>query len=165
MKFFYEVEMENFIDYLLKEYNLPSEVVCNKVIYSHSTKNKIDKKSNVPITNNIITVKIESFDKNHQKLASNSERFIDGQIERSKTKKLINIAPAELNNKFAAAKSQICSVINSTYNERLNELKDSIHELSEYCGSEIGVIPEVFINEAKITKETKPEKPKTKFEF
>ena len=157
--------MENFIDYLLKEYNLPSEVVCNKVVYTHSTKNKIDKKSSVPLTNNIITVKIESFDKFHNKLASFTERFIDGQIERPKTKALVNIAPAELNNRFGAAKSQICAVINSNYHERLNELNDSIHELNEYCGSEIGVIPDVFINEPKITKETKPEKPKTKFEF
>jgi len=157
--------MENFIEYLLKEYQLPSEVVCNKITYSHSTKNHIDKKSNVPITNNIITVKIESFDKHHNKLASITEHFIDGQIERSKTKALVNIAPSELNNKFAAAKSQICSVINSTYNERLNELKDSINELNEYCGSDIGVIPEEFINEPKIAKDVKPEKPKTKFEF
>lgn len=157
--------MENFIEYLLKEYQLPSEVVCNKTTFTHSTRNKIDKKSNVPITNNIITVKIESFDKNHQKLASITEHFIDGQIDRPKTKKLINIAPAELNNKFAAAKGEICGIIKRNYNERLNDLNDSIHELSEYCGSEIGVIPEVFINEAKITKETKPEKQKTKFEF
>lgn len=157
--------MEAFIDYLLKEYQLPSEVVCNKTTFTHSTKNRIDKKSNTPITNNIITVKIESFDKHHNKLASITEHFIDGNIERPKTKALVNIAPAELNNKFSAAKSQICSVINSIYNERLNELKDSIHELSEYCGSDISVIPDEFINEAKITKETKPEKQKTKFEF
>ena len=157
--------MEAFIDYLLKEYNLPSEVVCNKVVYTHSTKNKIDKKSNVPITNNIIAVKIESFDKRHQKLASITEHFIDGHIERSKTKPLVNIAPSELNNKFAAAKGEICGIITRTYHERLNELNDSIRELSEYCGSEIGVIPEEFINEPKITKDIKPEKPKTKFEF
>lgn len=157
--------MEAFIDYLLKEYQLPADVVCNKTTFTHSTKNHIDKKSNVPITNNIITVKIESFDKHHQKLASITEHFIDGQIERSKTKKLINISPPELNNKFASAKSQICSVINSTYNERLKDLKDSINELNEYCGSDISVIPEEFINEPKITKEIKPEKQKTKFEF
>ena len=157
--------MENFIDYLLKEYNLPSEVVCNKTTFTHSTKSKIDKKSNVPITNNIITVKIESFDKHHQKLASITEHFVDGQIDRPKTKKLINISPAELNNKFASAKSQICSVINSTYNEKLKDLKESMNELNEYCGSEISVIPDEFINEAKITKEPKPEKQKTKFEF
>ena len=157
--------MEAFIDYLLKEYQLPADVVCNKTTFTHSTKNKIDKKSNVPITNNIITVKIESFDKHHQKLASITEHFIDGQIDRPKTKKLINISPSELNNKFAAAKSQICSVINSTYNEKLKDLKESMNELNEYCGSEISVIPDVFVNEPKITKDVKPEKPKTKFEF
>ena len=160
--YFYVDEMEAFIDYLLKEFQLPADVVCNKTTFTHSTKNKIDKKSNVPITNNIITVKIESFDKHHQKLASITEHFIDGQIDRPKTKKLINISPSELNNKFAAAKSQICSVINSTYNERLKDLKDSINELNEYCGSDIGVIPEEFINEPKIAKDVKP---KTKFEF
>ena len=154
--------MEAFIDYLLKEYQLPADVVCNKTTFTHSTKNKIDKKSNVPITNNIITVKIESFDKHHQKLASITEHFIDGQIDRPKTKKLINISPSELNNKFASAKSQICSVINSTYNERLKDLKESMNELNEYCGSEISVIPDEFINEPKIAKDVKP---KTKFEF
>ena len=157
--------MEAFESYLLSEYNLPSNVCCNNFKYVHSTKNKVDKSSNRPITNNIITIKIDSYDANHNLISSHSEKFIDGHITRTDKNKLTNISPAELNNKFAAAKSQICSVINSTYNERLKDLKESINELNDYCGSDIGVIPEEFINEPKITKETKPEKPKTKFEF
>lgn len=157
--------MQDFIDYLLKEYQLPDSVVCNRVVYSHSTKNKIDKKSNVPITNNVITVKIESFDKMHHKLASITEHFVDGQISRTKTKPLINIAPAELNNKFAKAKAEICGIIKRNYNEKLNDLNDSMHELNDYCGNEMSIIPDEFVNEPQITKNVEPEKQKVKFEF
>ena len=157
--------MEAFIDYLLKEYQLPSEVVCNNVNFSYSSQSKIDKKSNVPITNHIITVKIDSYDKHHQKLNSNSERFVNGKINRPKTKKLINVSPDELNNKFGVAKASICAQIQKQNSDKVKELNDAINELNEYCGSDIGVIPDEFVNEAKITKEPKPEKQKTKFEF
>ena len=153
--------MDDFISYLLKEYQLPNDVVCNKVVCTHSTKNKIDKKSNIPITNNVITIKIESYDKEHQLLSSITEKFIDGQINRTKAKPLVNISPSELNNRFGVAKSFICSQIQKSYSDKLKDLNDSINELKQYCGSVNSVIPNEYINEPIITKEPI----KNKFEF
>ena len=157
--------MQDFIDYLLKEYLLPKEVVCHKVSFTHSSKLKIDKVSNVPITNHTITVKVDCFDKDHQKIASISERFIDGEIKRTKTKPLINISPAELNNRFAKAKVSICSRIQSNYADKLRELNDDINDLKEYCGRELSIIPTEFVNEPKVSREEEIENAKSKFEF
>ena len=157
--------MNDFVEYLLQEFQLPKEVVCHKVSFSHSSKVKIDKLSKVPITNHTITVKIDCFDDEHNKLASILERFIDGEIKRTKTKPLINISPAELNNRFGKAKLSICSRIQSNYADKLRELNDDINELKEYCGSDISIIPTEFVNEPKVAKEVEPEKSKSKFEF
>ena len=155
--------MDDFVEYLLKEFQLPSEVVCYKTSFTHSSKLKIDKLSNVPITNHTITVKVDCFDKDHQKIASISERFVDGEIKRTKTKPLINISPAELNNRFAKAKVSICSRIQSNYADKLRELNDDINDLKEYCGNDISIIPTEFVNEPKVSREE--ENVKSKFEF
>ena len=154
--------MEAFINYLLSEYQLSDEIVCNNVTFTYSQRNKIDKKSNVPITNHVITVKIDSYDKRHNKLATNSERFVNGKIERPKTKKLINISPDELNNKFGNAKASICSQIQKNNADKVKELNDVINDLKQYC-SNISVIPNEFVNEPTITKEET--KTKKTFEF
>ena len=155
--------IEAFIDYLLKEYQLPSDVVCNNINFTYSSKNKIDKKSHVPITNHVITVKIDSYDKSHNKLATNTERFINGHIDRPKNKKLINISPDELNNKFGNAKASICSQIQKNNSDKVKELNDIINDLSQYCGG-LSVIPNEFINEPSITPQ-EPTKKNKQFEF
>ena len=155
--------MENFINYLLSEYKLPSDVVCNNVIYSYSTQNKIDKKSKTPITNHVITVKIESYDKAHNKLATNTEHFINGKIQRPKAKKLINISPDELNNKFGLAKSDICALIKKQNSDKVNELTQIIDDITGYVGHDVSIIPNEFVNEHTITQQ-EPKKNK-QFEF
>ena len=154
--------MEEFINYLLKEFQLPADVVCHKVDYIYSNKNTIDKKSNRPITHNIITVKIDCYDKEHHKLASISEKFVNGHIQRPKSKKLINISPDELNNKFGKAKAFICSEIQKTNSNKVKELNEFINDLNQYCGN-TSIIPNEFINEPAITP-TEPVKNK-QFEF
>ena len=155
--------MQDFIDYLLKEFQLPKEVVCNKVDYGFSQKNEIDKKTNIPITHNIISVKIECFDKTHRKLAYISEKFVDGKIWRPKTKKLVNISPDELNNKFGIAKPAICARIQKENADKMKELNELLTDLKTYC-TNITVIPEEFINEPKLTP-TEPVAQKKVFEF
>ena len=141
--------MNAFESFLLSEYQLPSNVCCNKFTYSHSTRNKIDKPSNRPIVNNIINVKIDSYDDKHNLIATHVEKFIDGQIQRKKNNKLINISPAELNNRFAAAKQSIVNQIIAEYNVKLNEIQDKINEVNRYCKSN-GVIPNRFVNEPAV---------------
>ena len=142
--------MQSFESYLLSEYQLSNEVVCNKFSYTHSVKQKLDKKSSVPIVNNIINVHIESYDEKHNLIAAHSEKFVDGVIKRGKNKKLINISPDELNNRFSTAKSSIISLILHEYNTKLNDLQLKIKDLNKYAGPINNIIPMEFVNEPLI---------------
>ena len=164
--------MDEFVNYLLNEFNLPKEVVCYKTEFNFSQKNRIDKKSHIPITHNVMGVKIDCFDKEHNKLATINERFVDDQIKRPKNKKLINISPDELNNKFNAAKGYICSRIMNSNAAKMDELKELMKELSTYCPTST-IIPSEFIREPTIASDDsietnllqEPKKNKKQFEF
>ena len=159
--------MDAFEEYLLREYQPLSNVVCNKFTFTHCTKRKIDKTSQVPVINNIINVKIESYDEKHNLIATHCEKFIDGHISRTKQNKLINISPDELNNRFGAAKLQISQTINAEYTNKLNDIQEKINELNSYVKSN-GVIPNQFINEPQIAAKSNEEPAKKKnkhFEF
>ena len=158
--------MDAFEEYLLREYQPLSNAVCNKFTFTHSTKRKIDKTSQVPVINNIINVKIESYDEKHNLIATHCEKFIDGHISRTKQNKLINISPDELNNRFGAAKLQISQTINAEYTNKLNDIQEKINELNSYVKSN-GVIPNQFINEPQIAAKSneEPAKKNKHFEF
>ena len=161
--------MNAFESYLLNEYQLPSNVCCNKFTYTHSTKRKVDKSSKIPLINNVINVRVESYDDKHNLISTHTEKFIDGCINRSKQKKLINISPDELNNRFGAAKVNIVQQINAEYSVKLNEIQEKINELNSYCKSN-GVIPNRFVNEPKIADKPNIENVKSsnkikRFEF
>ena len=141
-------KMNEFEEYLLKEYH-DSNVVCTAFKYSHSAKEKIDKASKVPIINNTINVKIDSYDDKHNLIASHSEKFENGEIKRSKKNKLINIAPAELNNRFGAAKQQIANRIMHEYLLKLEDINQKIESLRSYVHCD-GIIPNEFVNEPAI---------------
>ena len=157
--------MDQFEQYLLSEYQLPSNVVCNKFTYAHTSKQTVDKASKIPIINHIINVKIISYDDKHNLISTHSEKFIDGRIQRTKQNKLINISPDELNNKFSFAKSSIINVIKSDYQNKLNDIQDKIKELDSYCRVD-GVIPTEFVNEPVIAEKSDSSKKIEKhFEF
>ena len=156
--------MEDFISYLLTEYQLSTTAICHKVNFTHSTKNKIDKLTKRPIINNIISVKIECFDKDHKLILSKNEKFVDGEIQRTKNNKLVNISPDELNNKFSFAKSSICGIIKNELEQKRNDLINKIDDLNSYCGNANTVIPQEFINEPKVAPAVVTENKKN-FEF
>jgi len=137
--------LESFEAYLLHEYN-DHNAVCVKFKYSHSIKQKVDKRSNVPIINNIINVKIDSYDSHHKLIASHSEKFVDGSIQRTKANPLVNIAPAELNNRFSSAKAEIATLIMNEYDVKLDEVTAKINQLNAYVHVD-HVIPNQFVNE------------------
>lgn len=140
--------MNSFEEYLLKEYNT-SGCVCVAFKYSHSAKEKIDKASKVPIINNTINVKVDCYDDKHNLLASHTEHFKDGEIQRSKNNPLINIAPAEINNRFASVKQDIANRIMSEYLLKLNDINEKIDSLRAYVHVN-GIIPSEFVNEPAI---------------
>jgi len=137
--------LESFEAYLLREYN-DNNAVCVKFKYSHSIKTTVDKVSKTPLIHNIITVKIDSYDAHHKLIASHSEKFVDGEIKRTKANPLVNIAPAELNNKFAAAKAEIATLIMNEYDVKLDEVTTKINQLNAYVHVD-HVIPNQFVNE------------------
>ena len=141
--------LESFEAYLLHEYN-DHNAVCVKFKYSHSIKTTVDKVSKTPLIHNIINVKIDSYDSHHKLIASHSEKFVDGEIKRSKANPLVNIAPAELNNKFAAAKAEIATLIMYEYDVKLDEVTTKINQLNSYV--HVGhVVPNQFVNEPVVT--------------
>lgn len=154
--------LEDFVSYLLKEFKLPTDVVCHKVSFNHSSKVKQDKKSErlgeskplcgeVFVKNNIVSVKIDCFDKDHNLVHTATEKFIDGAISRPKKRPLVNISPDELNNRFGMAKSEICSVILKELTDKDNDIQEKISEVKSYCpGSRI--IPTEFVNEAVVVE-------------
>ena len=159
------MKSNSFEDYLLKEYPV-SGCVCVNFKYSHGTKEKIDKKSKIPVINNVINVKIDCYDDKHNLLDSHSEKFIDGHIQRPKNKQLVNIAPAELDNRFSAVNVEICSTIMAEYMLKLDEINSKISALRAYCGG-AGVIPSEFVNEPIIGEHDKNlnERKTKSFEF
>jgi len=156
--------MNAFEAYLLKEYQLNQNAVCNKFTYTHSTKQKIDKPSKRPVINNIITVKIDSYDDKHNLLGSHTEKFIDGHIQRTKQNKLINISPDELNNKFSFAKASIVQLIVADYNNKLKDIQAKIDDINAYHHTSV-IIPSEFVNEPLIASNDNTEPKNKHFEF
>ena len=126
--------METFINYLLKEYKLPNEVVCHKVSFTHSIKYKADKKSDELIPFHIINMKIQCYDKNHNLINTFNEKFINDMIIRNKNKKLQIIKEDEINKLFSLSKKDICNLILADLCIKNEEFVKKIKDLLSYKG-------------------------------
>ena len=159
--------MESFINYLINEYkDNTTGYAAIDTKFTHSSTIKIDKASNVPIKNNIIKVSITFYDKSMNKLYSSAISFENNLLPKSQAKKLVNIAPKELENKFACAKDEICNNILRELLEKRKELNEKIDDIIRYKGVN-GVIPSEFKGESiTITENTNvPVKPKQKYDM
>lgn len=149
--------MNQFKEYLLTEYQVKNAKAI-KFSFSHSQ--TIKKTDKVPRIDNLITVRIKFFDENANTIQSNSITFENNIIPKSKEKSLINIAPKELNNRFGAAKQEICSIIKQEYMAKIDELNEKLNKLQQYCSSISGracntIIPQKFEGESiTLTNET-----------
>ena len=124
--------MESFIDYLLSEYNLPEDAVCHRTTFNHAVKVKVDKKTGEETPINIISMKIECYDKNHNLIEIRNEKFIDDHLIRPKNNKLKIIDEEEINNKFSDAKPVICDYILQDLFMKTQVLKNKIEALMVY---------------------------------
>ena len=125
--------MEAFEQYLLQEHkDIDYDAVSFK--YSHNTSIKVDKKSNIPVKNHTISVNIKLYDKNVNLIKSVNIKFVNNILAKVCEKKLINIAPSELNNKFMAAKGEIIRAIHDELAIKYNKIKSKINELNDYRG-------------------------------
>ena len=159
--------MNQFIDYLITEYkDKATGFAAIDTKFTHSSTIKIDKFSNVTLKNNIIKVGITFYDKSMNKLYSANISFENNILPKTQAKKLVNIAPKELENKFAKAKNEICNVILRELIDKRNELNEKIDDITKYKGVD-GVIPTEFKGESiTITEGVEiPVKLKPKFDM
>ena len=159
--------MQQFIDYLTTEYSdKATGYAAIDTKFTHSSTIKIDKASNVPLKNDIIKVSITFYDKSMNKLYSSAISFENNILPKTQAKKLVNIAPKELENKFMCAKNEICNVILRELIDKRNDLNEKIDDITKYKGVH-GVIPTEFKGESITISETNnvPIKSKPKFDM
>ena len=141
--------MNQFKEYLLSEYQVKNAKAI-KFSFSHS---QTIKKTTI---NDVITVRIKFFDENANTIQSNSITFENNIIPNAKEKSLINISSKELNNRFGAAKQEICSIIKQEYMAKIDEFNEKLNKLQQYCPSNSNtIIPQKFEGESiTLTNET-----------
>ena len=108
---------------------------------------KNDKQSLTQLRCDLIKVNIAFFDKSMNKLFSTAITFENNLLNKAQSKKLINISPKELENKFMVAKNEICEIILNEYLEKRKDLNEKINEITKYKGVK-GIIPDAFKGES-----------------
>ena len=140
--------MEAFKQYIIDEFrsNAPG-LAASEFKFSHSAKIKIDKKSSVSVVMNTIRVGVKLFDKDLNVLVSKSISFENNLLNKTSKKSLINIAPAELENRFNSALPEIAKVIMNDYIDDLEQAQTKIELLSRYIGPDVDLTPSEFKGE------------------
>ena len=158
--------MEAFKNLIIDEFKDKAKgFVATEFKFSHSVNLKIDKQSNVPLKNDIIKVKVTFIDKDFNTLLTNTISFENNLLNKTIAKKLVNIAPKELENRFNVAKKSIISLIMNEYCDRLNEVQTKINELRRYYGNDDGIIPSEFKGEQITIPDENNGKNKSKFDM
>ena len=140
--------MEGFKSYIIDEFKDKAKgYVATKFKFTHSVTVKIDKQSNIPLKNNIIKVNIKFVDKDMNVLHSAIVTFENNIITKANAKKLINISPKELENKFMVARKDIVSIIMNEYCDKLADINSEIDSLKNYIGVD-GIISHEFKGES-----------------
>ena len=159
--------MDPFKSYLIDEYkDSVKGYAAVEFKFAHSCNVKIDKKSNVPLKNDVIKVHIKFVDKNLHVMKTSIITFENNALTKCNAKKLINIAPKELENKFNVAKRDICNVLMNELVRKSNEINEKINDLQKYIGVE-GIIPSEFKGEVVtvVDENEAPQRIKNKVQF
>ena len=125
--------MNTFQEYLISEYKV-NDYAAVEFKYSHSFNIKNDKKTDVNIKQHNIHVNIKFYDKNLKLLLSSNIKFVNNELAKVSEKKLINISPAELNNRFMIARTEIVNKILDELILKRGEIDDKIILINSYLG-------------------------------
>ena len=156
--------MESFKSYLIEEFKDKAKgYVAVEFKFNHSVNVKLDKPSSKLINIDIIKVNIKFVDKEMHQLHSAIVTFENNSLTKANAKKLINISPKELENKFMLARKDICKLVLNDLIDKSNELNTKIDLLKSYVGVD-GIIPDQFKGEV-IHVVDDVEKPKLKVQF
>jgi len=158
--------MEEFKNYLAKESQHGSAPAID-LSFGHSLTVKADKKSQSFLNVHTITANIKFYGKDMKLLDSANYKFVNNELAKSYEKKLVNISPKELNNKFMAARPEIIESILNRYQDKLKEVKAKIYALNLYTGKQNDsvAIDDQFKGELVQMTDEKPVKKKEKFEM
>lgn len=140
--------MEAFKSYIIGEFKYKAKgYVATEFKFTHSTNVKIDKKNNILIKSDIIKVNVKFVDIDLNQLHSAIVTFENNIITKANAKKLINISPKELENKFMVARKDIVSIIMNEYCDKLADINSEIDSLKNYVGND-GIISHEFKGES-----------------
>ena len=164
--------MKAFKDYVIEEYKGTAEnYVAVEFRFSHTVservnKGKVEGETMKVVKVDSIKVTIRFYDKDMQLLSSRMLTFENNEVPKSISKKLINISPDELANKFMSAKGEICNVILNEYKNKREECSNKMTCLLEYVntsGNKNDVTPQEFKGESiQVVETPKEAKPKNK---
>ena len=125
--------MEDFQNYLISEYKV-QDFAAVEFKYNHSENIKFDKKSEKYIVQHSILVGVKFYDKTLKLLHSANIKFVNNILAKVCEKKLVNIAPAELNNKFMAARTEIIRTITDEIINKISDINQKLISLERYSG-------------------------------
>ena len=134
-------ELKDFENYVIGEFKVDTQAAI-EIKYSYSY--KIDKSM---VKNHTITMNLKFYNENAKLLKSSMLKFTNNLLPKSYAKKLININPGELTNKFMSAKKEIVDIIRSEYEGELTKINMKMKELNSYSS-------EIFDVDDKFRRET-----------
>ena len=123
---------DNFEQYVISEFKVDNQAAV-EIKYTHNISIK------KAVINHMITMNLKFYDKNVKLLKTCTLKFLNNVIAPSYAKKLININPGELNNKFMAAKEDIIKVIHAEYEEKMHELVEKMNQLNQFSKSQFSI--------------------------
>ena len=124
--------MDNFEQYVISEFKVDNQAAV-EIKYTHNVSIK------KAVINHMITMNLKFYDKNVKLLKTCTLKFLNNVIAPSYAKKLININPGELNNKFMSAKEDIIKVIHVEYEEKMHELVEKMNQLNHFSKSQFSI--------------------------
>ena len=123
---------DNFEQYVISECKVDNQAAV-EIKYTHNISIK------KAVINHMITMNLKFYDKNVKLLKTCTLKFLNNVIAPSYAKKLININPGELNNKFMSAKEDIIKVIHAEYEEKMHELVEKMNQLNQFSKSQFSI--------------------------
>ena len=123
---------DDFEQYVISEFKVDNQAAV-EIKYTHNISIK------KAVINHMITMNLKFYDKNVKLLKTCALKFVNNVLAPSYAKKLININPGELNNKFMSAKEDIIKVIHAEYEEKMHELVEKMNQLNQFSKSQFSI--------------------------
>ena len=123
--------MDNFVSYLVGNWNVNGSVSIEKR-YVHVRKTIFDRILKMEREVHVVSVGLKYYDKDNICLGTYGVKFVDNYLNAGSKKKLVNISPDELENRFGVARDAILDVIEADYKERIRELNGKVSDIGSY---------------------------------